>query len=172
MLVEKIGEKSRREMLVALVSDAPYGSVLGYDTIADAIGAEDKATVQAAVNGSLASIGRELSKTLVNVRGVGYRVPHPNEHVDVGRSRRGRMARQGRKGKAVTTYVDLSAMTKSEATATVSEANKFAEIDSFMRRQKKFNWAIANEVARVEGDADRKLANLQVQIDELKRKSA
>lgn len=171
-MFEKVGEKSRRELLVALVSNAPYGQVFSYGTLADAIGAEDKSTVQSAVNGSLGSLGRELSKTLVNVRGVGYRVPHPNEHLDVGRTRRRRMARQGRKGKAVTTYVDLSAMNRAEAAATIAEAGKFAEIDSFMRRQKKFNWAIVNEVARVEGNADKKLANLQAQIDELKRKSA
>ena len=82
------------------------------------------------------------------------------------------MMRQGHKGKAVTTNVDLSAMTKAEAAATIAEANKFAEIDSFMRRQKQFNWAIVNEVARVEDDAERKLASLQAQIDELKRRRA
>lgn len=171
-MFETIGEKSRREMVVELVSEAPYGTVFTYEDIASVIGVDDKAVVQSVVNGSLSSIGRQLSKTLVNVRGVGYRVPNANEHVDVGRSRRKRMARQGRRGKAVTTHVDLSAMNRSEAAATIAEANKFAEIDSFMRRQKQFNWAIVNKVAQVEGDADKKLANLQAQIDDLKRQAS
>ena len=79
-MFETVGAKSRRLMLIDLVSATEPGTLIRYEELGDLFGLDSRADIQGAVNGAKRSVEANTKKSLVAVKNEGYRVALPDEH--------------------------------------------------------------------------------------------
>lgn len=117
-LFQPLGDVSRRQMVVDFFGDQPEGTVIAYETLEELLGV-DRATCRSAVNAAKPGLERHHFKSVVAVRGVGYRIVHANEHLAVARVHQKKSLRQLGRAKSPLDFVDLSKLTEGERAAIV-----------------------------------------------------
>jgi hypothetical protein len=113
---EPLGDRSRREILTEFFGGIEYGATVEYDRLAGMLGVDptDRATVRGAINQSKRSIEKVHKRVLRAVRGVGYRVVDPAQHVEVAQAHHRKSVRAIRRGRSVVDNVDLARLTEDQ----------------------------------------------------------
>lgn len=94
--------------LYAHIRTLPYGTLITYKEMRDLLGFDSRDQQRWSVYRTDKELQRLDSKALINLRNVGYRVAHPEEHLDIVNSRRKRARRQTSKGVMAGLATDLS----------------------------------------------------------------
>lgn len=109
-----VGEKSRRQLVVDLISGLEPDTIVTYEEIAEAIGVtwpRDREILHSTVGAARSDLANDFHQALASVRTVGYRVIRPEEHVDEA----GRLQRKAGKtialAKTTVDTVNLAALT-------------------------------------------------------------
>jgi hypothetical protein len=175
MVFQPIGERSRRNVVIDRLGSEEPGSVVGYDELQDLLGVPDRVTVQAVVNLAKRGLLRECNKALEAVRGVGYRVILPNEHLGQAVIHQRKARRQVGKSYAVATFVDLAALTEGEAAALTLAATSLATQLTYMKRNDLRSQRLEDAVTRLETDqgrSDDELADLRDRLERLEARAS
>lgn len=174
---EPIGEQARWRTLVDVFAKVDRGDVVTIEALAEELGLDpvrDRRAIQAAVNQSQKTLSREHDRSLVAVRGVGYRVALPDEHVDLA----GRQQRKGRRAlqRAQThvDHVDLSSLSDEGRQIVYAAARALAwqqqQIKRLDLRQKDLERVLAGVTTRqerTEAEHGARIAELEKKIAEL-----
>lgn len=115
-MFEPLGDRSRREILTDFFGGVEYGATVEYDRLAGMLGLDpgDRTTVRAAINQSKKSIEKAHKRVLRAVRGVGYRVVDPSQHVEVAQEHHRRSVRSIKRGRSAVENVDLARLTEDQ----------------------------------------------------------
>lgn len=113
MTFKPAGEKARWRFIYEMFQQAQYGDLLNYWQLGAALGLDprsdkDKHVIQMAVRRATIQLERVEGRTAKSVRGQGYQIAKPGEHLGIGRSRNKRAGRQLDRGENVTNGVDLN----------------------------------------------------------------
>lgn len=100
--------------LLELFRDAEYGAEFSYAEILNETGCDLAGGHRQRVYTVNDHLERDHLRSLVNIRGVGYKIAHPREHTDSMRARKQRAGRQIVKAKRTGQATDLSALTEIE----------------------------------------------------------
>lgn len=111
--------RSNQQVVIDLVKDAKPGQVFTYQQIQDALGSGTATTysvhdAQSIVRASSSRLERLHRRTLHNVRGTGYRMAMPSEHLALAQGRESRAAKQMRRGLSILKGVRLEELTPAE----------------------------------------------------------
>lgn len=132
-MFKTIGEKSRRLQVIEKVADMQPDQVISYETLESMLSV-DRLTAQSVVNSALPGLQREHKKTLVAVRGVGYRVLQANEHLGLATRHQRKGRRAVRRGKLVVVHTDYGQLTEAEKVKADTARQIFAAQEAFERR--------------------------------------
>jgi hypothetical protein len=162
---EPIGELARWRVLVDEFRNVARGTTLTYDELGESLDLDpvkDRRAIQAAVGQASKALSRDHERSLVAVRGVGYRVALPDEHIDLA----GRQQRKSRNA-------GMDEITRSafHAAARVL-AYQEGQIRRLDLRQKDLESAVESvttKVERIPEDTAARLAELERQIAELNK---
>lgn len=172
------GAVSQRQTVLDLVADTPHGEVVPYEALEIALNA-DRRAVLCAVNQAKPSMQKLFCKSVVAVRGIGYRVLHPGEHLELAKTHQKRGRRQTKRAKSAVANTDRSMLSELErvkydiAVQTVSALERFERradlryasrerLDSFIRNQSDVNSRTAGEVV----DLKDRLARLESRMQQ------
>lgn len=113
MAFKPAGEKARWKIVYELFQQAQYGDLLNYWELGAALGLnarndKDKHMIQMAVRRATIQLERIEGRTTQSVRGRGYQIAKPGEHLGIGRARNKRAGRQLDRGEKVANGVDLN----------------------------------------------------------------
>jgi hypothetical protein len=176
---EPIGELARWRVLVDEFRNVARGTTLTYDELGESLDLDpvkDRRAIQAAVGQASKALSRDHERSLVAVRGVGYRVALPDEHIDLA----GRQQRKSRnaivRARRHVDHVDLSGMDEITRSAFHAAARVLAYQEGQIRRldlrQKDLESAVESvttKVERIPEDTAARLAELERQIAELNK---
>jgi hypothetical protein len=174
---EPIGEQARWRTLVDLFAKVDRGAVVTFEDLAEELGldsVQDRRAIQAAVNQAQKTLSREHDRSLTSVRGVGYRVALPDEHVDLA----GRQQRKGRRAlqraQVHVDHVDLSALSDEGRQIVYAAARALAwqqqQIKRLDLRQKDLERVLAGVTTRqerTEAEHGARISELEKRIQEL-----
>ncbi len=108
-----IGEKSRRLLAVELIAAKQADEIVTFEEIAlacDLRWPEDRDMLRATVHSARPSLANDHHKALAAVRGVGYRVIRPEEHVQVAAALQRKAGRSVALARTTIETVDLGAL--------------------------------------------------------------
>lgn len=110
---EPIGKQARWRTIYDLLKPLKYDDILTYEKIGDALGLDSKRE-RHLIHANMQRAARELSeqhdRSISVVRGDGYRIVNPEEHVDLSRRDQRRSSRALVKAKRHVDHVNLSDM--------------------------------------------------------------
>lgn len=176
---QPVGDLARWRVLVEMFCAVERGTLLSYGLLGDALGldparAVDRRAIQAAVREASATLSREHERSLVAVRGRGYRVALPDEQLDVA----GRQQRKSRnalvRARTHVDHVDLSGMTPETRSMFAAAAQVLAYQEGQIRRldlrQHDLEAAlksVTTKVERTQEENDRRMAELEARLERL-----
>jgi hypothetical protein len=133
------------DIIAALVQDKPYGTVLSFGDLAEALGVSDGdlVTIRGAVNRSKRRLNRDHMRHLVTVPTKGYKVIPPGEFAAAATSHRKKSDRQIKKGISIIKAADERDMSEAELTR---HRQMGSVLQSLHERQKDTD----NRLARIE----------------------
>lgn len=175
-----IGEKSRRALVVELISPLDPDTIVTYEEIAEFLGLtwpKDKDLIQSSVATARNELANDHHQALAAVRTVGYRVIRPEEHVEEA----GRLQRKAGKtialAKTTVDTVNLSALDPDQRKLAMAAAAVLGyQADQIRRmdlRQKGLEKVLGSvtekvdEVAAATDDHKDRLAQLERRLAEL-----
>lgn len=85
---------AKTKKLLDLFASAPYGTTFTYGQILQATNCDLIERDRQRIYTVIRHLERYHQKTLLNLRGIGYKVAEPNQHVDSMMTRKGRASRQ------------------------------------------------------------------------------
>ena len=133
-LFQPRGVKSERQSVVDYVAKANYGDLVHYDDLCSLLGGKDRQAMQSVVNQAKPSLERAHQIALIPVRGSGYRIAHPAEHLGLAKQHQRKSRRSLGRSHSKVQNVDLSKLTPGEkAAVTLAAASLSAQMD-YMRR--------------------------------------
>lgn len=110
-----IGDKSRRQLVVELIAPLQSDDVVTFDDLAEVTGLswpKDKDLIRSTVAAARSSLANDHHKALAAVRGVGYRVIRPEEHVQAAAQLQRKSGRALALARTTVDTVDLSALSE------------------------------------------------------------
>lgn len=110
-----IGDKSRRQLVVELIAPLEPDDVVTFEQLADVTGLSwqrDKELIRSTVSAARSALANDHHKALAAVRGVGYRVIRPEEHVLVAAQLQRKSGRALALARTTVDTVDLSALSE------------------------------------------------------------
>lgn len=174
---EPIGEQARWRTLVAEFCGVDRGSTLTYKQLAAALDLNDPAdrkAVRAAVRQASAALSKEHDRSLVAVRGIGYRVALPDEHIELASYQQRRSRRALARAQDHVDHVDLSGLSEEGRRIVHAAASALAwqqaQIKRIDLRQKDLELvvtSITTRVERTEAEHAARLAELERRIEEI-----
>lgn len=176
---QPIGERARWRVLVDLFCAVPRGELVEFPRIADAIGLDpdrDRKALRAAVRQAGPVLSAEHDRSVIAVRGRGYRVALPDEHVDLAAGQQRRSSRALVRAKRHVDHVDLSGMSEDGRRLVVAAATvlgyqqqqikrldlRQSDLESAMRTVMQRTDRTNEEIERIQGQVER----MQRQLDE------
>ena len=177
-MFETVGAKSRRLMLIDLVSGTEPGTIIRYEELGDLFGLDSRMDIQGAVNGAKRSVEANTKKSLVAVKNKGYRVAHPEEHhsLAVKHQRKGR--NQIKRAMSKVQNINLGALTQDQRTVVIAAQVALAAQADFERRadiryaKRAEMEAFMSEQSTVNHRSDERLREMQERMERLEKKLA
>lgn len=128
-----IGDVSRRNMVIDTVGDITPGDIITYDALEMALGL-GRPAVQAVVNAAKPGIQKRHQRSLVAVRGIGYRVLLPAEHLGLAQEHQKRGRRQTRRSRMAVTHTDYNELSELERVRFDIAIATLKALEAFERR--------------------------------------
>lgn len=110
---ESLGEVARWKIIYNLVKASEHGTVLTYAELGAALDLhplQDRHTIQMAMRRAAKQSEREDGRALESVRGKGYRIVEPQEHLRLARSQQRKSSKALERGHDKVVYVDLTGL--------------------------------------------------------------
>ncbi|AEK09417.1 hypothetical protein LITTLEE_33 [Mycobacterium phage LittleE] len=184
-MFEPKGTVSRRQMVLDVIEETPYGEIVPYEALEIALGV-DRQGVLVAVNQAKSSAQKEFKKSLVAVRNVGYRVLNPGEELELAKVHQRRGRRQTKKAKSAVVNADYAKLTDLErvkydiAVQTVAALERFERradlryasrerLDSFIKEQSTLNSKTGERINKTDNEVSElksRLARLEFLMNE------
>lgn len=161
-MFEPKGDRAQWRIVYDLLRAAAVDTVVTYDLICEKLGLDPKSERhigQMAARRAGIELEREDGRAVEPVRGEGYRIVRPEEHLRLGRRRNRSAGRQLARGEQVVTTVDLNKVDPETARALNRLAQGFALQHEINRRME----------AR-QNRTDRVLGLLMDRVEDLERK--
>jgi len=160
-----LDDVSRRVKVLDLIDATEPGEVIRYPEL-EFLLMVDRRTVQSVVNQAKPSAQKQLKKSLVAIRNVGYRVLLPGEHIELAKTHQKRGRRQTRKASSAVVNTDFARLSDVErvkydlAQATLSALQRFERradlryasqerVNEFVQKQGQHNERTASEVTEI-----------------------
>jgi hypothetical protein len=126
-----------------LMRGQPENHVITYEEMASALGLDpiaDRPVIIGAARRAIAELEESDNRSAVSVRGVGYRMAEPGEHLKIGRARKQRSEVALRGARRAVVNVDLSRVPEHERPALLGLARLVeAQLDFNDRAQKRMD---------------------------------
>lgn len=177
MPFEPIGDRARWRVLADIFKETPRGTMIDYEELGDALGlhpVDDRDAIRAAVQSASKCLSREHNRSLQAVRGFGYRVVMPEEHIDLARSQQRRSRKALSRAQGHVENVDLSALDETQRHLVMAAASALAwqqrQIKRLDLRQSNLESvvdSVTTRVQRTESEHAARLAELEERIAEL-----
>lgn len=92
---EPVGEEARWKVIYEILREAPEDEIVPYERLLDALGLdpEQRAVVHLATRRAVKELQEKDRRTVATVRGKGYRVATPEEHMPLGMSHHAKAGR-------------------------------------------------------------------------------
>lgn len=174
---EPIGELARWRVVADHLSDVPRGTVVTYVELGELLDLHpdrDRVAIRAAVQAATKALQRDHSRSLAAVRGEGYRVVLPDEHVDLATRQQGKSRRSLVRAKAHVDHVDLSSLddqgrriVHAAASALAWQQMQIRRLDLRQADLEALVESITTRVDRTESEHAARLADLERKIAEL-----
>lgn len=171
---QPIGEMARWRILVDRFAAVDRGTTVTYGELAEVLDLDpmkDRKAISAAVRAASRALSREHERSLVAVRNVGYRVALPEEHVELATGQQRRSSRALVRARGHVEHVDLSGLSDEGKRIVLAAASALAwqhsQIQRLDLRQKDLERVLGSVTARVEGDHETRLAELEERIAKL-----
>lgn len=166
------GVQARWKKVYDLLKGMDVGDVLTYDTLAELFPELERQGLQGVVRRAAQEFLEENNRGLRNVRGLGYRVINPAEHIEVARWHQARSVQSLKRGQSAVAHVDLSGMSPeiralTEATGRAL-TNQLAYMQRMDVRQKKLERVLSDTVDRTATNEDQ-IRELQERLDRLEK---
>ncbi len=170
---EPVRERPRWEYLYETLRGAEKDQVFTYaELIAVLDDGADKAAVQSAVRRAARELAKVDNRAVDAVRGVGYRVVRPEEHVTLAKRQQRKSGRALQRSHDAVTYVDLAELEPQVRNAVEVMAVAISMQQQFMRnldiRQNRIEQIVASHVEKT----DEQAAQTNIQVAELERRLA
>lgn len=176
-----VGEKSRRQIVVEMIAKLNPDDVVTHEELAEELGLrwpQDKELIRSTVHVARHALGHDHHKALAAVRGVGYRVIRPEEHVQVAAQLQRKSGRTLALAKTTVDTVDLGALTEDQRRLAMAagavlayQQEQLRRLDIRQRGLEKVVGAVTEQVDEVTAktdahqqrlaDLERRLANLE-----------
>lgn len=177
MPFEPIGERARWRVLADLFKETPRGTMIDYAELGDALGLhpdDEREAIRAAVQSATKHLSAEHNRSLQAVRGFGYRVVMPEEHIDLAQRQQRKSRRALTRAQGHVEHVDLSALDDVQRGLVMAAASALAwqqaQIKRLDLRQANLESVVESVTTRVErneAESAAKLAELERRIAEL-----
>ena len=102
--------RSNQQVLLDRVKKDEPDTRYAYDELQELLGFKDRSRVQQVVTSAIPRMLREFGRTLMNIRGEGYRLARANEHMMLAHDRKRRSDRQMKIGLATLRHVHWDEM--------------------------------------------------------------
>lgn len=172
---EPLGIKARWELLYEMLKDKKPGDVVTFAEMSDALNLDEVLDRQK-ILGAFPRAAKELLekdlRALESVRGVGYRVAQPQEHLGLAVKHRRRASRALVKGHAKVTHVDMSQLDPNTRAAFEAVGRGFELQMQFNRRTTQRMTEVEQLMQQFSQDKDRsdaEIADLQRRLDRLEK---
>ncbi|MGL5909416.1 MAG: hypothetical protein ACRCZP_05400 [Phycicoccus sp.] len=175
MPFEPVGDRARWRVLVDLFKATARGTMVDYVELGDALGLHpdnDRDAIRAAVQAASKHLSAEHNRSLQAVRGFGYRVVLPEEHIDLARGQQRRSRKALARAQVHVTHVDLSALDEVQRSMVMAAASALAwqqqQIKRLDLRQSDLEQVVASVVetkASVEqvAELEQRIADLEAE---------
>lgn len=167
-LFEPVGELARWRVLADRFAEVPRGTTVTYEELAQVLDLDPergRKAVQAAVQQATKVLSVEHDRSLVAVRGVGYRVALPAEHLDLAGFQQRKSGAALVRARRHVDHTDLSGLTEQARrgfhAAAMVLAYQQGQIDQLDLRSRDLEAAVGSITHRVEGEVSDRLAELE-----------
>lgn len=112
-MFQPIGDQARWRLLYEILRELDYDEQITYERMAEALDVDpvkDRGTIQVAMYRAAKELSLVNDRSIESVRGVGYRVVTPEEHVSLSRRQQRRSGRALTRAQRHVQHVDLSQM--------------------------------------------------------------
>ena len=167
---QKIGEKSRREIVLDVLRSTNEGNIATYESLGDILESHDRRIIQSAVNSAKPALEKLHHKAVTAIPDVGYRVVCANEHLELARVHQKKSYRQLTKSKSKVVHVDLSGLTDGERTAITLAATSISLQLDYMRRndiRASRIEAVVDTVMSTQARSQEEIAKLRARLEKL-----
>lgn len=115
------------------------GDVIGFDRLAVLLGYDPQpaGASRTPIHTASRRLLKDHDRTLLSVRGKGYKVAHASEHEGIARQKQRSGRRQIRRAHTVATHVDRNALTVDQRTSLDAFAHILAQQNSMLKRHDK-----------------------------------
>lgn len=152
------GVEARWKKVYRVLQRTPVGDTITYEVLEGMFPGLDRASLQTVIRRAAKELLEENKRGLRNVRGKGYRVVDPTEHVQIARWHQARSVKSLERGQAAVAHVDMNGMSP-EARA-LSEAtlrgltNQLEYIKRVDVRQQRLEKVLASTVDQTKANTD------------------
>ena len=119
-----------------------FDAVVTNVELAEVVGLNFRGPLQRATR----ELERHNRRTLLSVRGVGYRVAQANEHAGIGKTREGRARRQVKRGRETVVNTDLARLTAEEMKHHMRVEARLSAMESLMSQSARSTKSLAEQL--------------------------
>lgn len=134
-MFERKGDKPRWQMVYEGLRNLKVGDIVSYEVLSRWAGVDMVSTVgnRQCVYDAMKVLQREDKRTIINVRGVGFRIAHASEHIGEGQKHRLKGYRQLVKAHDKVAYVDHNHLTAEESRTAEERALAYSKQAQMLR---------------------------------------
>ena len=170
------GEVAQWRMVYDVVKDLEVGAHVTYATLGRALGMDpvkQRNQIRSVLRNARKHLLRDQNKAMEAVRGTGYRVVAPNEHLRLAQGEQRKASKALVRGTETVVHVDMNALTEGEKAIILTVRNAFAIQQEHMKRhdirQARLERVIEG-VSQKQNASAEQLEKLQQRLDELEKK--
>lgn len=161
-----------RTKVIEYVSGLDYREMVTYETLQTMLGDVTRGDAQNAVNRALRELESVHRKTLINVRGAGYRVAHPDESEKESSRHQTKAKRQIRKARSKVDNVDLAHVSTPEIRKDIeAQSMRLAKVEDAVKvltrksaRHDKLIALLGKEQQTISVDVSERLAAIEAKV--------
>lgn len=134
---QPLADRSRRQIVVDLIGPREYDSITTYEELAQELGLDpeaDRDLIRSTVHVAQRELATIHKRTLAAVRGVGYRIIRPEEHVDMASKLQRKAGRAVVLAKQTVDTVDLTGLSEEGRKIAMAAAAALGYQAEMMRR--------------------------------------
>ena len=175
MPFEPVGELARWRVLVDLLRGAARGTLVSYAELGEALGLhpeDERPAIRAAVQLAAKHLSREHNRSLAAVRGVGYRVVLPEEHLGLAQAQQRKSRQALVRARGHVEHVDLSELDDVQRGLVMAAASALAWQQAQIRRLDLRQKDLESVVRSVQAQTERTQEETAAQLAELEGRIA